>query len=315
MIRIYSYSRESNRMETPPIAELPKHLSDRGRTIWVDLEAPTDEETGVLGGIFGFHILSVEDCIDDAWLPKEDAYDGYTYSIFHAAAPKGLDRLVDQKLDIFVGPNFLVTHHQDEVKGIFDTRGVVAKNPGSLLRSPDWLLHGILNTVIDYCKPAVEALEARVKRIEDAMDDASVDLADAAALHRDLATFRAITEHQKGALERFAYSESSFVSEENRDYFRDVCDHNRHLHFRLDQAVTRLNWAFEAVRASDTRRTQNAIRWGAALLTAVMVPLLVLSLLSLDVFHLSEQISPIVLGVILVYVIGVLLLFKQKRWF
>ena len=85
MIRIYSYSRETNWMETPSIAELPKHLSDRGRTIWADLEEPTDEETGVLGGIFGFHILAVEDCIDDAWLPKEDVYDGYSYSVFHAA--------------------------------------------------------------------------------------------------------------------------------------------------------------------------------------------------------------------------------------
>jgi len=127
MIRIFSYSRESNRMETPPIAELPKHLSDRGRTIWVDLEDPTDEETGVLGGIFGFHILTVEDSIDDAWLPKEDLYDGYSYSIFYAAAPNVQDRLEAQKLDIFVGANYLVTHHKQEIKGIFDTRGVVAR--------------------------------------------------------------------------------------------------------------------------------------------------------------------------------------------
>jgi magnesium transporter len=302
-------------METPAIAELPKHLSDRGRTIWVDLEDPTDEETGVLGGIFGFHILSVEDCIDDAWLPKEDAYDGYTYSVFHAAAPTGLDRLVAQKLDIFVGPNFLVTYHAEEIKGIFDTRGVVAKNPGSLLRSSDWLLHGVLNTVIDFCMPAVEALEARVNRIADAGANAAVDLDDAVDLHRDLIAFRAITENQKGALERFAYSESSFVAEENKDYFRDVHDHNRHLHFRLDQAVERLSWALETLKASDARRTQRAVRWGVALLTAVLLPLLVLGLLSLKMFTLSEQVSPIALGVIVAYVIGVLLIFKQKRWF
>lgn len=315
MIRIYSYSRESNRMETPSIAELPKHLGDRGRTIWVDLEVPTDGETGVLGGIFGFHILTVEDCIDDAWLPKEDVYDGYAYSVFHAAAPDRQDRLVTQKLDIFVGPNFLVTHHKQEIKGIFDTRGAVAKNPGSLLRSSDWLLHGVLNTVIDHCEPAVDGLETRVDLIAEAAFRAGKGLEDAVDLHSDLARFRVITANQQATLERFAYSESSFVSEENRDYFRDVHDHNRHLHHRTVQGVERLAWALEAMQATDTRRTQSAIRWGVAFVTAMLLPLLVLSLLSLQVIDVSERLGPVLLGVVAAYVVGVLVIFKQKRWF
>ena len=316
MIRIFSYSSESNRMETPPIAELPQHLNDGGRTIWVDLENPTDEETGVLGGIFGFHILSVEDCIDDSWLPKEDAYDGYTYSVFHAAAPTGTERLVDQKLDVFVGANYLVTHHHEEIKGIFDTRGVVAKNPGSLLRSSDWLLHGILNTVIDYCKPAMDALEERVNRIADAAGDVGTDLAEAIDLHEDLSKFLAITKHQSAALERFAYSEQSFVAEENRDYFRDVHDHNRHLQFRLDQGLKRLTWALETVRAADTRRTQTAVRLGTVFLTAVSVPLVVINLMSLEAFGLSENVSSWVsIGVTVAWVGVSLALFKQKKWF
>jgi len=198
-------------METPSIAELPKHLSDRGRTIWADLEVPTDEETGVLGGIFGFHILAVEDCIDDAWLPKEDVYDGYSYSVFHAAAPDRQDHLVVQKLDIFVGTNFLVTHHKEQIKGIFDTRGAVAKNPGSLLRSSDWLLHGVLNTVIDYCRPSIDGLETRVDLIAEAVLHAGKGLEDAVNLHRDLTMFREITANQQATLERFACGESSFV--------------------------------------------------------------------------------------------------------
>jgi len=317
MIRIYSYSRESNRMETPSIAELPKHLADRGRTIWVDLENPTDEETGVLGGMFGFHILSVEDCIDDAWLPKEDVYDGYTYSIFYAAAPDQVDRLVAQKLDIFVGPNFLVTHHHEEIKGLFDTRGVVAKNPGSLLRSSDWLLHGVLNTVIDYCKPALEGLEKRVEQLAEASEHASKGLDDSVKLHKDLCLFRDLTLNQQTALERLAYSEKPYVSEENRDYFRDVHDHNRHLHHRTVQAVERLAWAVESIRAADARRSKNAIRWGVVVLTAVSLPSLVVGVISLppQTTHLSLKLAPVVLGVVVAYFVGVLVIFKQKRWF
>ncbi len=314
MIRIFSFSRESNRMETPPIAELPRHLGDRGRTVWVDLENPTDEETGVLGGIFGFHILTVEDSIGDAWLPKEDLYEGYSYSIFYAAAPGFADRLAAQKIDIFVGANFLVTHHKEEVKGIFDTRGAVAKNPGSLLRSSDWLLHGILDAVVDFCRPAADELEARVDAIAAMVEDTSVDLSDAIDLHRDLTLFRDITERQQEALERYANSESSFVSEENRDYFRDVHDHNRHLHHRMKQGVERLSWAVEAARTADTRRTQAATRWSTVVVTAVLLPLLVVGFLSLEAVPVSDQVASIVLGVLVVYAVAALVIFKQKRW-
>lgn len=315
MIRIFSYSRESNRMETPSIAELPKHLGDRGRTVWVDLEGPTDEEIGVLGGMFGFHILTVEDCIDDAWLPKEDVYDGYTYSVFYAAAPDRQDRLVSQKLDVFFGPNFLVTHHEDEIRGVFETRGTVAKNPGSLLRSSDWLLHGLLNTVIDYCKPAVEGLEARIDRMAEAGGNAGQGLEDAVDLHKDLVTFRDITAGQQAALKRFAYGESPFVAEENRDYFRDVHDHNRHLHHRMVCGLERLAWALEATKATDARRTQSAVRWGVAFVTAILLPLLVLGVLSLQMIDLPKQLGAVVLGVVALYVVGVLAIFKQRRWF
>ena len=317
MIRIYSYSRESNRMETPPIEELSRHLSDRGRTIWVDLENPTDGETGVLGGMFGFHILTVEDCIDDAWLPKEDLYDGYSYSIFYATDPNSKDRLAAKKIDIFVGANFLVTHHLEEINSISDTRGVVAKNPGSLLRSSDWLLHGILNTVIDNCKPALDSLEARIDEIVDAGDQTFKNLADSADLHSDLCLFRDITENQQSVLKRFAYSEDSFVSEENKVYFRDVQDHNRHLHHRTVQGVERLAWALQTVRAKDTRRSQNAIRWGVVVLTAFLLPLFALGVLALphQIVSISEQLSPVILGISVVYLIGVLVIFKQKLWF
>ena len=140
-------------------------------------------------------------------------------------------------------------------------------------------------------------------------------LEDAVDLHRDLIMFREITANQQTTLERFACGESSFVSEENRDYFRDVLDHNRHLHHRAVQGVERLAWALEATKAADARRTQSAIRWGVAFVTAVLLPMLVLSLLSLQVIDLSERLGPALLGAVAAYVVGVGVIFKQKRWF
>jgi Mg2+ and Co2+ transporter CorA len=126
-----------------------------------------------------------------------------------------------------------------------------------------------------------------------------------------------VTANQQGALERLGYSNESYVSEENRDYFRDVHDHNRHLHHRAVQGLEKLAWALDTVRVSDSRRTQNAVRWGVAMVTAFLLPLVVVSSLSLppEVFALTDQVPTVAVGVVVAYVIGVLLILKQKRWF
>ena len=117
MIRIYSYSRESKRMETPGITELPRHIADRGRMIWVDLEHPTDEETGVLGGIFGFHTLTVEDCIHGHHLPKADHYEGYTFLAVHAVDfDRAEERFNTLDVNVFISDSFVVTYHKEQIK-------------------------------------------------------------------------------------------------------------------------------------------------------------------------------------------------------
>ena len=71
----------------------------------------------------------------------------------------------------------------------------------------------------------------------------------------------------------------------------------------------------ETARASDQRRTQDALRWGVALATAILVPLLILSVMSLDVISLSEQMSTGAVGLLIAYVVVALVIFKQRRWF
>lgn len=318
MIRIFSYSRESNRMESLSIGDLPRHLADRGRTIWVDLEDPNDEETGVLGGIFGFHILAVEDCIDDAYLPKLDPYDGYTYLIFHAADPESLDRFHSQKVDVFIGPNFLVTHHPSEVKGIFDTRGVVAKNPGLLLRSSDWLLHGVLDAMIDNYLPALDGLEARVERAERALlDGDAVDVADLLKARRELLLLGDLSQGQLDILTELT-NESDFVHDDNLVYFRDVGDHLRHIHHRSTHHATLADAAVSGSGAAEAGGARTGSKGAAAILAALLPPIAITSYYSMNITDLpggeSSQGALMVAVAAVVYAVGAIVLFRQKRW-
>src|SRR5262249_15681310 len=57
---------------------------DSGITLWVDLVNPSpDQAQEVLGTIFHFHPLSIEDALADIHDPKIEPYDKYLYVILH----------------------------------------------------------------------------------------------------------------------------------------------------------------------------------------------------------------------------------------
>ena len=318
MIRIFSYSHSSTRMETPGIAELPTHLSDPDRMVWVDLEDPNDEEVGVLGGIFGFHVLAAEDCIRGDYLPKVDVYDAYTFLVLHAVDTDALEAGVETiEVGIFIGESFLVTHHDRQVKGIFDARGKVAQNPGSLLQSPDWLLHGIVDAMIDHYQLALDNFDARISQAESDLDNDD-DLAQGVlALRKELGRLRRVGALQEPLMAQLASGELPWILEKNRVYFRNVYDH-------LVRAVQEMTFLEDRLSNAVSVWTAQSITAGAqsarltALMGTIFGPLLLVALLfNLELGALLTGTAKYAVGLGALIVIGGGLagVFKRKKWF
>jgi len=319
MIRIFSYSRESNRMETPGIVELPRHLDDRGRMIWVDLEDPTDEEVGVLGGIFGFHILAAEDCIHGNHLPKVDVYDETLFLMLHAVDTEILqERFETVEVGIFIGDHYLVTHHKKHVKGIFDSRGQVAKTPGSLLRSPDWLLHSILDTMVDNYMPAVAHLEGRMEDLEIVLlnTPGQGDIQKALHLHQEAFHLERVGRLQQEILRQMSTGKLPWFSEENRVYFRDIYDHLVRATQSGERLKDRVSGALSVYQALAANRTDRAVRV-LAVCGVTLMPLLWLAGIHFGtlLWFNDPRIFYSVLGAMVVAGGLTLGIFKKKGWF
>ncbi|MBB28736.1 MAG: hypothetical protein CME25_07520 [Gemmatimonadetes bacterium] len=321
MIRIFSYSRESKRMETPSILELPRHLADRGRMIWADLEDPTDEETGVLGGMFGFHVLAVEDCMQEGLLPKFNLYDGYIFNIVHAAESKNTEAFSTIEVDIFVGENFLVTYHQSYVKGIFDSRGQVAKNPGSLLRSPDWLLYGILNAMGHNYEPGVQRLNDQVEMLENAFLSLPGEdqLGTLLRLRSEAYHLHRVADLQQDHLSRFGRGDLPWIMEENLLYFRDLYDNMARISHMADHLRERLAGMMETYHALVSRRALGATKTLALVVTLALPLCLLVGIYGtlfnvLPKFLLAGGHYGILSGIVAYLIISVSV-FRKRRWF
>jgi len=289
--------------------------------IWADLEDPTDEETGVLGGMFGFHVLAVEDCMQPGLLPKFNLFDGYMFNITHATEDVNPETFATTEVDIFVGENFLVTYHQAHVKGIFNSRGQVAKNPGSLLRSPDWLLYGILNAMGHNYEPGVQRLNERVESLESSFLSLPGEdqLGTLLRLRGEAYHLHRVADLQQQHLSRIGRGDLPWITQENLVYFRDLYDNMARISHMADHLRERLSGMMETYHALVSRRVL-----GATKTLAVVGTLVLPSILLAGFYRLIFKVTPelewegghlTVLAVIAAYLVLAVAFLKKKRWF
>lgn len=311
MIRIFSYSRSSTRMETPTIAELPQHLEDTDRVVWVDLEDPDEEEMGVLGGIFGFHVLAAEDCIQGGYLPMLDIYDTYLFFVLHAIDMAQIEKSFQTiEVGCFLGERFLVTHHAKQVKGIFDARGKVAQNPSTLLNAPDWLLHNIIDAMTDQYTPAIDALQNRIQNTTPANFE---------TLHQEVANLQQIGLLQEAVLTRLAQEGLVFILEAHQVYYQNIQTHM----IRAVQYAQSCAAYLTARQTANILQTTHQQTQSIKTLTAMITPLLTAIFLTLlldpdieNIFHLSDASWALVNTLIIIVIsAGIVGLFKLKKWF
>jgi magnesium transporter len=96
---------------------------------WIDLEDPTVKEATILEDPFHFHPLAIEDCLAEVHHPKIDDYESYIFVIVHGIrfdAPN--DQFITRELDIFLGKNYLITHHKGPMRSINTLREQCSKN-------------------------------------------------------------------------------------------------------------------------------------------------------------------------------------------
>src|SRR5262245_14568503 len=93
-------------------------LGDKGGLLWLDVDTTgetPDAIAGLLGDLFGFHPLAVDDALHESHVPRVDDWQGYLYLVLHAAALAPDHTLLGRELDVFLGPNYLVTVREGPV--------------------------------------------------------------------------------------------------------------------------------------------------------------------------------------------------------
>jgi magnesium transporter len=98
-------------VEQRTVEELPDLLKQRLGLIWVDIPKIDAEALRVLGEVFQFHPLAIQDCENRNHVPKVHVYPDHVFVALHSPELGTGGRVHHLELDQFVGPGYLVTVH------------------------------------------------------------------------------------------------------------------------------------------------------------------------------------------------------------
>jgi magnesium transporter len=155
-----------------PVADVSDHLEDPANVVWVDICEPDEADLAAIAEELHLHRLAVEDAIAEHQRPKLDRYDthlfvtGYAVRLDHSSG-----RLVTAEVDAFITQHALVTVRKSEN---FPIDEVVARwdaSPDLLKYGTAFLLHGLLDVVVDSHFTAVQALDDAIEDLEDMLFD------------------------------------------------------------------------------------------------------------------------------------------------
>ena len=201
----------------------------RGGYIYLDYADPTREALTALVEPLDVHPLSVEDCLDDKQVPKIEDFPKNTFVLVNRFNYHDRTLTIDE-VDFVLGLDYLVCVHPERPD--HDQLLARLEEPASVdmenvRRGPDFLLHVIVDFIVDRKYAAIEALQEEVDEAEEAVlkDAATFQPEQLLHLRRCLLTLRKSLFHEREILVKVCRKDSPFVTEKALYHFRDVYDH------------------------------------------------------------------------------------------
>jgi magnesium transporter len=200
-----------------------------GGFIWLNYCKPKKEELSILIDLLELHRLSIEDCLDEDQIPKMEDFPKNTFIIFNAFEYTN-KKLSISEIDMFIGANFLVTVSQCNSVNRQVLSGIeqmVEKEIENARRGPAFLMHVIIDYVVDQKFLAIEALEDELDIQEETMlaDIAKFNPAELVRLRRDLLNLRKSLFHEREILVKICRKDCPFIQDRAIYHYRDIYDH------------------------------------------------------------------------------------------
>ena len=248
---------------------------EKGVPLWLDILAPTGEDTEWLDENFGFHPLALSDLLNNQVRPKQESYGDVLFTVFGAVNLKPDENRTDTiNLNLFLTPAYLVTTHLKPLNTVQAAKETMRGKHGPLSKGTDFLYYTLLDGVIDRYLDVLEEVAEEVEAIEsEVFGEKSTDVQRRIFSTRSrLANMRRSIGPKREALRDLVYEEFPQIKAATRTLLRDVLDHVQHISDRLEAYREVLNGLMEAYMVQISNRMNEVIKL-LSIISTIMLPL------------------------------------------
>ncbi len=310
---------------------MPTLLSDTNLFLWIDLENPTPEDAKfILEGLFHFHPLSIEDCINESQSPKveeyspkeEDTFAPYLFMVIHGVDYSRKDGVfATSELNFFLGKNFLVTYHTVPLRAITQVEDMCVKGTLGVARAPDRVCQKLLDTLVENYKPALEELSIEIGELETAAfaHPSKETLNRILMVKKEVFHLRRIIGPQSEVLARFARGEFKLIRPHLVPYYRNVYDALYHISEMAQAYADSLTGILQIYLNMSSNQTGEVVKF-LTIITAITTPLMMIGTWYGMNFKDMPELSWkhgywVAASVMIVSTVATWLYFRRRKWF
>jgi len=316
--------------ETDPAKPRVEEINSSGLR-WVNIEHPGAAERAWLEEHFDFHALDIEDVLSRNQRPKIDEYPDYLFLVLHVPVfDRKAGRLGAGEIDLFVGPDFVVTLPNQAVPPVeylFERcRADETLRDKLFSRGSGYLMYRLVDDSFDYCFPMLRKIGNKLDALEDEIFEGhSEDLVrDISNAKQEIINFRKVIRPQRPVLTDLEKVKTRYLATDlNLEiYFDDIVDAHERIWDMLENYKEVIVALEETNESIISHRVNDILR----VLTSISVIVLPLTLIA-SIFGMNVGLPGggdpatgsnlhfwVVVGIMIAVLLIMVGYFRKRRW-
>jgi len=300
---------------------LLERLEQREDFYWLDLHGPTADELDLLGEVYGFHPLAVEDAKHFGQRPKLDPYDGYVFLVVYGAAPDE-DDLVE--VNCFYSERFLVTVRRDPCPAFVEVRERQARRAEAELE-PAKVLFRVVDALVDSFFPTLSRLDDFMDAIEEGVlsKPGEEQMSRVFDTKRRLVQLRKVIVPQRDLMASVANGVADLpgIDDESERFFRDVYDHLIRLTDAIDGSRDLLTSLMDVYLSTVSNRLNDVVKRLTVIATIFLPLTFITGFFGQNFGWMVDRVGGLPafiglgIGTQLVALVALITIFKRSGWF
>ena len=290
--------------------------------IWINVGGVHKVEmVETLGKQFSLHPLLLEDVTNTDQRPKLDDYEAYIFLVMKMLSLTDRKDIGVEQVSFVLGKNYVISFQENGTDVFQPVRERLRGGKGRLRQSgADYLLYALVDAIVDQYFAVLELSGEQIEAVQQAVvDDPKPEtLNEIHALKRQLLFVRRAVWPLRDVMTNLSRSDCPFLQHPTKVFFRDVYDHVVQIVDTIEILREMVSASLDIYLSSVSYRL-NAIMRVLTVITTIFMPLsFIASIYGMNFEYMPELRSPwgypLVLGVMATVGVGMLVLFRKKRW-